>query len=471
MVPEAILRAPRRTGGTGRRGGPEASAQGPAEFPLKVCRRRPRALHELPPKADARRCAGRKHYPVKSRMLTPGLQRLLADLDVQPVDGRSILIVDDDPEVRTVLEMLLCDCGDVRVAEDGPTALRMLAEAPADLVLSDQRMPHMTGVELLEVVARLMPDSIRVVLTAFSDVGPIVTAINRGAVSRFLLKPWNEKHLRETVTELLELRQAQLTVAELSRTLERRHADLADTLRELEHTQNRLISSEQRASLAWLTRGLHDELESMMMLVRTLIDTVEARSDAPSLVEHARTAARAANTLINQVRNVHNFAESKPILVNPTPVDTHQFLGDLAAIFAKEALGRGRRVDVEIDLGLFLLVLDRDQLGQALLALLRNGAQASDPDRLLRVRVYMARGGTPCFEVTDQGIGMDADEVRRCTDAFVSRWPAPGLGIGLSLARMIAEAHEGQLEVLSRPGRGTAVRLYLASNHDWDMML
>ena len=404
-------------------------------------------------------------------MLTPALQRLLVELEVEPVPARRILIVDDDPEVRAVLEILLADCGDVRAAPDGPTALRMLAEAPADLVLSDQRMPHMSGVEFLEVVARLMPEAIRVILTAFSDVGPIVTAINRGAVSRFLLKPWNEKHLRQTVTELLELRQGQLTIDELTRTLARRHALLVETLNELQQTQTQLVAQERLSSLAWLTRGLHDELESMMMLVRTLIDTVDARTDDRSILDHSNAAARAANTLVRQVRNTHNFAEKRPLLVNPTPVDTHQFLGDVAAIFAMETLGRGRRVDIEIDLGLYLLVLDRDQLGQALLALLRNSSQASPPDRLIRVRVYMARNGTPCFEVTDQGIGMSPELVHRCADAFVSEWTPPGLGIGLSVARLIAEAHGGLLEVMSRSGRGTAVRLFLAPSDDWDMML
>lgn len=404
-------------------------------------------------------------------MLTPALQRLLIELEVAPVQARRILIVDDDPEVRAVLEILLADCGDVRAAPDGPTALRMLAELPADLVLSDQRMPHMTGVEFLEVVARLMPEAIRVILTAFSDVGPIVTAINRGAVSRFLLKPWNERHLRQTVAELLELRQGQLTNDELTRTLERRHAQLQVALTELQQTQEQLVTQERLSSLAWLTRGLHDELESMMMLVRTLVDTVEARTDGRMILDHSNAAARAANTLVQQVRNTHNFAEKRPILVNPTPVDTHQFLGDVAAIFAMEALGRGRRVDVEIDLGLFLLVLDRDQLGQALLALLRNASQASPPDRLIRVRVYMARHGTPCFEVADQGIGMGPELIARCADAFVSQWSPPGMGIGLSVARLIAEGHGGTLEVLSRAGRGTAVRLSLAPSDDWDMML
>jgi two-component system, sensor histidine kinase and response regulator len=404
-------------------------------------------------------------------MLTPALKRLLVELEVAPVQANRILIVDDDPEVRAVLEILLSDCGDVRAAPDGPTALRMLAEAPADLVLSDQRMPNMSGVEFLEVVARLMPEAIRVILTAFSDVGPIVTAINRGAVSRFLLKPWNERHLRKTVEELLELRQGQLTIDELTRTLERRHTQLQETLTELQQTQIQLVTQERLSSLAWLTRGLHDELESMMMLVRTLISTVEARTDDRSILDHSSAAARAANTLVQQVRNTHNFAEKRPILVNPTPVDTHQFLGDVAAIFAMEALGRGRRVDLEIDLGMFLLVLDRDQLGQALLSLLRNASQASPPDRLIRVRVYMARHGTPCFEVADQGIGMEPELVQRCADAFVSHWSPPGMGIGLSVARLITEAHGGTLEVLSRAGRGTAVRLFLASSDDWDMML
>ena len=113
------------------------------------------------------------------------LEDVLRRLGLTPPTCRRILVVDDEPDVLAVLEATLEDAWEVHTARDGPEALQLLDELDAvDLVISDQRMPGMTGVDLLAVVAERAPETVRMVLTGYSDVAPIADAVNRGSVYR-----------------------------------------------------------------------------------------------------------------------------------------------------------------------------------------------------------------------------------------------------------------------------------------------
>ncbi|MBD80536.1 MAG: two-component system response regulator [Crocinitomicaceae bacterium] len=78
-------------------------------------------------------------------------------------------------------------------------------EVPFEVIISDQRMPEMTGVELLEIVKSKSPESIRMLLTGFADINAVVDCINRGEVYRYLTKPWDEANLNRTILDAVEL--------------------------------------------------------------------------------------------------------------------------------------------------------------------------------------------------------------------------------------------------------------------------
>jgi signal transduction histidine kinase/DNA-binding response OmpR family regulator len=118
-----------------------------------------------------------------------------------------ILFVDDEPAVLEVLRRTFpAEEGyETLTAPDGPAALAILrGRRPVDLLVADQRMPGMTGVELIEAAHALDPELCAILLTAFTDPRDIVDAINRGRVWRYLVKPWERADLRQTVTRALE---------------------------------------------------------------------------------------------------------------------------------------------------------------------------------------------------------------------------------------------------------------------------
>jgi DNA-binding NtrC family response regulator len=114
--------------------------------------------------------------------------------------GRTILIVDDEEHVRTALTTLLEREGYTVTAVDGPTeALAVLREQAIKLVISDQNMPDMSGLEFFRLIRERHPNVCRIMLTGDAEKDTIIRAINEGEVYRFIPKPWSNTMLRVTV--------------------------------------------------------------------------------------------------------------------------------------------------------------------------------------------------------------------------------------------------------------------------------
>jgi len=112
-----------------------------------------------------------------------------------------VLFVDDEPRVTSSLKAIFRHEYDVLIANSGAEALTVLSTEKIDVLVSDQRMPHMLGNELLKQVSKLYPQTMRILLTGFMDKKAIVDSINQGEVYRFINKPWRNDEIREVVAE------------------------------------------------------------------------------------------------------------------------------------------------------------------------------------------------------------------------------------------------------------------------------
>ena len=115
-----------------------------------------------------------------------------------------ILIVDDEPANLRALQRLFREDYDVLVAASGIEALDLLNHHEVALLVTDQRMPEMTGIELLKKTVTLRPRMLRIILTGYTEVDALVEAINCGHVYRYVTKPWTNEELRLTVKRALE---------------------------------------------------------------------------------------------------------------------------------------------------------------------------------------------------------------------------------------------------------------------------
>ena len=134
-------------------------------------------------------------------------------------DSPRILAVDDEERSLELLVRILRDVGTIETATSGEQAWKLAQEGPLDLVIADQRMPGMSGVELLARIAELDERTGRILLTGYADIAATIEAINRGRVQAYLAKPCAPEELRATVCALLERvrleREKDLLLAEL----------------------------------------------------------------------------------------------------------------------------------------------------------------------------------------------------------------------------------------------------------------
>lgn len=122
----------------------------------------------------------------------------------------NILVVDDEPDNLMLLERVLRREYNIFSANSGAEAIEFLENAAVDMIISDQRMPQMTGAELLGKAYIRNPDQVRILLTAYSDVKDIIAAINAGHIYQYLGKPWDPDELKLTVKRSLEAYQLNL---------------------------------------------------------------------------------------------------------------------------------------------------------------------------------------------------------------------------------------------------------------------
>lgn len=147
---------------------------------------------------------------------------------------RALLLVDDEPNVLTSLKRLFRRDGHILyTASSGEEGLQILSTQKINVIISDQRMPGMSGVEFLRAAKIQYPETIRIILSGYAELQYVTQAINEGAIYRFLTKPWDDEQLREQVLRAFEHSELQETNQQLDIKIRASNRDLVATNRQL----------------------------------------------------------------------------------------------------------------------------------------------------------------------------------------------------------------------------------------------
>lgn len=382
--------------------------------------------------------------------------------------GPLVLYVDDDRTNRIVFEQSLGEFN-VRTAPDGKTALDAMAEQEVAVLVTDMRMPGMSGEELLRVVKERFPQTIRMVVTAYSDVDPILRAINEGLVARYIIKPWDRNELVQVLRWACEAS----TFARDSAALHRR-----------------LLETERLVTLGSIAGMLvHDLKQPLMSLIVNIESLREMSKDAPAiasaversemspsmrknlvaqvndlgaLANDLRASANHLNEMINGLRELGRPRDNTlgPSSSDPLPVVRH------AIAVCQELALRGRAsIDYDGPKALPHVRMSATELTQVLINLVSNGAQAvaarGVPNGRVRIRARQDDGDhTLELQIVDDGVGMAPEVLERAgTPFFTTR--AEGTGLGLAQCQRLVGAAAGRFRIESKQGVGTTVTIVL----------
>ena len=177
-----------------------------------------------------------------------------------------LLLIDDESANLQKLHRTFVDEYGVRLAQTGEEALKILEAHTIDVVITDQKMPNMTGIEFLDAASKEHPDLVRIILTGFADIGDLIVAINTSKVDKYITKPWSPDDLRMAVREALEKRELRRENARLAAELQ--------TANERLRTENRILR--QQAEIEDRRQTIvygGPEMEDILRLLRRVTGT------------------------------------------------------------------------------------------------------------------------------------------------------------------------------------------------------
>ncbi|MFW5920800.1 MAG: sensor histidine kinase [Polyangiales bacterium] len=365
-----------------------------------------------------------------------------------------ILYVDDEAANLVALRYALEDEFTFLTTSSPEEALRILQEQSIAVLLADQRMPGMTGVELCERARDIAPDTMRIIITAYADLHAAVDAINRGGVTRYVAKPYRNE-------ELAQVLRASIDIVQMGQLLREMHG--------------RLIQSGQTETVQAVQREIAHELGNM---IQALKHSLEYTGD---LMQSARRSLdddplRAA-TMLDESLESHADSQASALRLEQilerlragTRAAKRDARSDVARVvqstvrILRHNLESAASIQVTIDAEP-LAAIDATSLAQVTVNLLTNAAQALASSETAEPTISVRVGSTDSratVAITDNGPGIPREQQERVFDAHFTTKPE-GQGLGLALAKRMIEDAGGTIRVESEPGGGTTFQLELA---------
>ena len=365
-----------------------------------------------------------------------------------------VLYVDDEAANLLVFKAALAHRLPVLTASNAAEGLALLEQHEIAVLLSDQRMPGQTGVELLTSARNLSPHTLRMLVTAYSDLKAAIDAINDGYVRRYIRKPWTTAELVTTVGDAYSVYQTEASLRALERRLLQTERFYALGV------VSAGIAHELRNPATWLRNSAElcaQQIEQQRQLLLggtgSLDDQLNGLAQLRELVNHTSDAAV---RILDIVASVDVTTRSRPQLER---VDMRSLV-DATLQLIETQFGHSVRLERETD-EWPVISGSRTALGQVISNVLVNAAQSvekrADARVVLRARIEDAQ---LLVEVDDNGDGIPADALPRIFDPFFSLKDT-GTGLGLAISRRIAREHGGELSAENLGAGGARFRLSL----------
>lgn len=389
------------------------------------------------------------------------LAALTARFGVQDLRTGGLLLVDDEPLNLKILKVFLEDRYQVFTAASGEEALRLLGQVPIDVVISDQRMPGMTGVELLRRLRALRPDVAGIVLTAHADQLTVESAINEARAFRFLRKPFNPESVLEAVADASAHVSQRRAIEKLVELLAVRTDELASSLEQVRASQEQVLHLERVSTMGQLACGVLHDLRNVTVSLRAAEWEVAQSAVSPELAETLQAGLKGIDSLTSTLDAMHQYARNGQVPLALKGVAPEAVLKDALAISRMDRNYRGRTVELAVGDHLPQVSGDQQKLTQVMVNLLRNALQASSERSRVRIEAHAESRRRVLFAVEDEGPGVPAELRPQLFQPFVSTKGEQGMGMGLYMARLIVESHHGEISCSNRPQGGARFEVVL----------
>lgn len=383
-----------------------------------------------------------------------------------------ILYVDDEHANRVVFEASFGKKFTIKSVASGEEALLLLGQTdqkPISVIVTDQRMTGMSGDELLRRTKEISPDTIRMIVTAYSDLEPILNAVNEGLVARYVVKPWDRAELEEILRWAIEAHVAgrQNSALQLRLMQTERLRTLGQVSAAVLHDLNQPVmavqmSAEQLKDLARISPVLerlsHGDLSPLQDTDRTTLG--QLAEELPELASSLASCATFMSDLMKQMKQFQRHDTAPPTSGDVSPVPVIK----LALTMCRSgSLSSGSKLAYDGPLELPKVRATSTDLMQIFVNLIRNAQQALEEHGVKQgsVTVHaMLQEKVIAFSVRDNGPGIPPDVLKKLGTPFFTTREA-GTGLGIAQCKRLVGRLGGQLAIESELGKGTAVNFTL----------
>jgi signal transduction histidine kinase len=378
-----------------------------------------------------------------------------------------LLVVDDEPDlVQSVKDLLRFDfkvLGATRATE----GMKIMNGQEVQIVMSDQRMPEMSGVEFLAQMREKHPDTVRLLFTAYADLGAVIDAINQGNVYSYISKPWQPDELRKILKLALEYYNQQADRRRLILELQQKNEQLEKANEDLKRA-NEL----KRAFIKVASHELRTPLTIIVGLAELAAKSGEASGTTRQWMQQVWHAGQRLTDRVNQmVKMLQAERFERPLL--PRSVDLAEMLNQAAQDVVSFSQLRQQQLQVDLAPELGSVQVDGDKLRDSIVQLLMNAIKFTPDGGAIRLAARRRPEDGVQITVSDTGMGIDAGCLERIFEPFFTRvdvsrhcsgtfeYDRRGLGLGLSVAKAFIEMHGGKITVDSKLERGTTFTVTL----------
>jgi signal transduction histidine kinase len=376
----------------------------------------------------------------------------------------TLLVLDDEPDVvKSVQDLLRMDYR-VLGTSNAQEALDILGREDVQLIMTDQRMPGMTGVEFLSKIRGEYPEAIRLLFTGYADIHAVIGAINQGNVYRYITKPWDPDELQAVIREAAERYDLIVERKRLIGMLQEQNSHLEKANAEL-----RRANELKQAFIQVASHELRTPLTILLGVTKLTLDTSAPDDPVHPWLERIEHAGERLQHLVDQIITMLR-TEHFEATVERRPTDLAALLTEAVDDVRPFVELRHQKLTTEIPADLGTADVQADMIRDSVNHLLLNAIKFTPDGGAISLKVTPINGEFE-IEVIDTGTGMDAACVERLFEPFFTgfdvahhssgqyEYGRKGLGLGLSVVKSFVKLHGGTVRATSELGRGTTVTL------------
>jgi len=380
----------------------------------------------------------------------------------------TLLIVDDEADVLDSLRHQFHRSYRVLTCVAGAQAIEILQKDNVELILTDQRMPGMSGDQFLRQARLLKPDAIRMLFTGYADIQAVISAVNEGHIFRYILKPWDTAELEGIIRQGVEQYDLLAERRRLVTELKAANAELKKA--------NEELARAGQLKTAFIEVASH-EFNTPITLVLGLTELLRLSNLTRPDQEHEilRQITASGRQLARLVTNMLTLlrAEDFRRTLQTSPVSLVELIQGVIDQVRPFILVRRLQLQAALDDDLGSFEIDADKISAVLVNLLTNAIKFTPDGGTIDLVARLAENGAAEIQVGDRGVGLEPQALEHLFQPFFTQLDPSrhssgdfgfckrGLGLGLSIAKQFVEMHGGRIAAESRDGGGTRITVRL----------